>query len=151
MAEAVAVETGGTLVADDVADTQETPDQFGALDGDIMVYRISGAFFFGATASVSAVLDRIGAHPKTFILDFTDVPLVDSTAARTLEAFAHKLARAGTKLYFTSASRNVRRTLLASGLRAPLVRYASGIKDAIAISRGEKPDRRSGPSRHFSS
>lgn len=33
----------------------------------------SGAFFFGATASVSAVLERIGANPKTFILDFADV------------------------------------------------------------------------------
>lgn len=147
MAEAVAVETGGTLVADDVADTPEdefSAKQSGMLDGDIMVYRISGAFFFGATASVSGVLDRIGEHPKTFILDFADVPIVDSTAARTLEGFAHKLGRAGTKLYFTSASRSVRRTLLTAGLRTPLVRYAARIEDAVAISRGEKPGRRSG-------
>jgi sulfate permease, SulP family len=46
--------------------------------------------FFGATAAVSAVLDRIGAHPKVFVLDFSDVPLVDTTAAKTLEAFVHK-------------------------------------------------------------
>jgi SulP family sulfate permease len=107
-----------------------------------MVYRISGAFFFGATASVSAVLDRIGAHPKAFILDFADVPIVDSTAARTLEAFANRLNRGGTKLYFTSATRSVRRTLLAAGLRKPLVQYATQIEDAVAMSRGERPDRR---------
>jgi sulfate permease, SulP family len=143
MAEAVEVETGRTFVADDTADTSESEQSAVAAAGDdVIIYRISGAFFFGATASVSAVLDRIGAHPKTFILDFADVPLVDSTAARTLEAFAHKLARAGTKLYFTSASRSVRRTLLASGLRTPVVHYASRIEDAIAMSRGEKPDRR---------
>ena len=53
-----------------------------AFNGDVAVYRISGAFFFGATAAVSGVLDRIGAHPKTFILDFAEVPLVDSTAAK---------------------------------------------------------------------
>jgi SulP family sulfate permease len=81
------------------------------------------------------VLDRIGASPKLFILDFADVPLVDSTAARTLESFAHKLQRHGTKLYFTSANRNVRRTLLTAGLRSPLVRYADDIEDAVAASR----------------
>lgn len=145
MAEAVEVETGRTFVAGDVADTPESeqpPSQPAGADSDVMVYRISGAFFFGATASVSAVLDRIGAHPKAFILDFADVPIVDSTAARTLEAFANKLNRGGTKLYFTSATRSVRRTLLAAGLRKPLVQYAAQIEDAVAMSRGERPDRR---------
>jgi sulfate permease, SulP family len=147
MAEAVEVETGGALIADDAADVLEpeaTTNRIGALDPGVMVYRISGAFFFGATASVSAVLDRIGEHPKTFILDFADVPIVDSTAARTLEVFAHKLDRAGTKIYFTSANRSVRRTLLAAGLRTPLVHYATEIEDAVALSRGEKPVRRNG-------
>lgn len=145
MAEAVEVETGRTFVAGDVADTPESEQsssQPAGAGSDVMVYRISGAFFFGATASVSAVLDRIGAHPKAFILDFADVPIVDSTAARTLEAFAKKLKRGGTKLFFTSATRSVRRTLLAAGLRKPLVQYAAQIEDAVAMSRGERPDRR---------
>ena len=34
-------------------------------DPDVMVYRISGALFFGATAAVSTVLDRVGAPPKS--------------------------------------------------------------------------------------
>ncbi|HML30945.1 MAG TPA: STAS domain-containing protein, partial [Hyphomicrobium sp.] len=140
MAEAVEVETGAPLIKDDVADSleiEQTPD----LGKDVMVYRISGAFFFGATAAVGAVLDRIGASPKLFILDFADVPLVDSTAARTLEGFAHKLTRSGTKLYFTSANRNVRRTLLAAGLRTPLVHYASQIEDAVASGRNGKTNK----------
>ncbi|MFT3732059.1 MAG: SulP family inorganic anion transporter [Hyphomicrobium sp.] len=142
MAEAIEVEVGTSLIKDDIADTIETDEareRIATIGNDVIVYRISGAFFFGATASVNAVLDRIGAHPKTFVLDFADVPLVDSTAARTLERFAHKLERAGTKLYLTSASRNVRRTLLSAGLRTPLVRYAASIDEAIALSRGEKP------------
>jgi SulP family sulfate permease len=139
MAEAVEVEGGGSLVEEDVADgssddrTAYRPD---ALNGDIAVYRISGAFFFGATAAVSSVLDRIGAHPKTFILDFSDVPLVDSTAAKALGGFVHKLQHAGTQVYFTSARKNVRRTLLSAGLRKPLVRYASSIDDAVVMSKG---------------
>jgi SulP family sulfate permease len=69
-------------------------------------------------------------------LDIAEVPLDDSTAANALEGFVHKLRRAGTTVYFTSARRNVRRTLLAAGLRKPLVRYASSIEDAVAMSGG---------------
>ncbi len=130
MAESVEIEGGGTMVAEDAADTlgpAGTAAMPNAYNGDVVVYRISGAFFFGATAAVSGVLDRIGAHPKTFVLDFTDVPLVDSTAAKTLEAFVHKLHHAGTAVYFTGARKSVRRTLLLAGLRKPLVRYASTI------------------------
>jgi SulP family sulfate permease len=145
MAEAVEIETGAGFVGDDIADSAEAAPASTAaeaLDGDVMVYRISGAFFFGATASVSTVLDRIGARPKTFILDFAEVPLVDSTAARVLEGFAEKLDRAGSTVYFTSARKSVRRTLLRAGLRTPLVRYAPSIEDAIASSRAA-----SGPER----
>jgi SulP family sulfate permease len=140
MAEAVEVETGGSLITDDVADATgagRTAYDPGAYNGEILVYRISGAFFFGATAAVSGVLDRIGAHPKTFILDFADVPLVDSTAAKALEGFVHKLQHSGTQVYFTSARRSVQRRLLLSGLRKPMVRYASSIEDAVAISKAE--------------
>ncbi|RUO99907.1 SulP family inorganic anion transporter [Hyphomicrobium sp.] len=139
MAEAVEIETGNVLIEDDVADKPEAASEPTALGSDIMVYRISGAFFFGATGSVSAVLDRIGAHPKTFILDFADVSFVDSTAARTLDRFAHKLGRAGTKIYFTSANRSVRQALLRAGLKLPLVHYAADVEDAVAASRAMIP------------
>ena len=62
-----------------------------------------GAFFFGAAAAVSSVLDRIGEHPKVFVLDFSDVPLVDSTAGKALEGFVHKLQQSGTHVYFAGA------------------------------------------------
>jgi sulfate permease, SulP family len=139
MAETVEVEGGGSLVVEDAADgsgDDRTAYRPNAFNGDVAVYRISGAFFFGATAAVSSVLDRIGAHPKTFILDFAEVPLVDSTAAKALEGFVHKLRNGGTEVYFTSARKNVRRALLSAGLRKPMVRYASSIEDAVAMSRG---------------
>ncbi len=138
MAEAVEVETGEQLVAEDVADaigTGRAAYDPAAFNGDVIVYRISGAFFFGATAAVSGVLDRIGVYPKTFILDFSDVPLVDTTAAKTLNGFVHKLRHAGTQVYFTGARKSVRRALLLAQLRKPVVRYASTIEDALAMSR----------------
>lgn len=138
MAEAVQVEGGGPLIVEDTADasgaerTAYDPDAF---NGDIAVYRISGAFFFGATATVSAVLDRIGAHPKTFVLDFSEVPLIDSTAAKALEGFVEKLHHGGTAVYFSGARGSVRRTLLQAGLRRPLVIYAASIANAVAMCR----------------
>jgi len=138
MAEAVEVESGRPFIAHDAADVTGTdrtayePNPFGS---DVAVYHISGAFFFGATAAVSGVLDRIGAYPKTFILDFAEVPLVDSTAAKALAAFVHKLHSVGTAVYFTSARKSVRRSLLLAGLRRPIVTYASSIEDAVAVSR----------------
>ena len=138
MAEAVEVEGGGLLISKDKADAvgdERTHYAAGALGGEVLVYRISGAFFFGATAAVSGVLDRIGAHPKVFVLDFSDVPLVDSTAAKTLERFVHKLDSAGTRVYFSGARPPVRRTLLTAGLRKPLVRYTPTADDAILDAR----------------
>jgi len=136
MAEAIEIEGGGTLVTKDEADATGPgreiyePDAF---NGDAVVYRISGALFFGATAAVSGVLDRLGAQPKAFVLDFAAVPLVDTTAAKVLERFVHKLRSSGTEVYFTAVRKNVRRTLLIAGLREPTVRYVSSIEDAIAM------------------
>jgi len=141
LAEAVEVEGGGRLVAEDEADAtgaQRAPYDPHALNGDVIVYRISGAFFFGATAAVSAVLDRIGERPKIFVLDFTDVPLLDSTAAKALEGFARKLHHAGTTVYFAGARKSVRRTLLAAGLRKPLARYAPNADEAVVQGRSKE-------------
>ena len=139
MAEAVEVETGRRMIGADQADTAGAArgayDPHG-LDGDVMVYRISGAFFFGATAAVGSVLDRIGEHPKVFVLDFSDVPLVDSTAAKSLEGFVHKLQHAGTAVYFAGTAKRVRRTLLIAGLRKSVVRYVATADDAVKHWRG---------------
>jgi len=135
MAEAVEVETGRRLMVDDVADTSgaaRTAYDPDALEAGAVVYRISGAFFFGAAAAVSSALEGIGEHPKVFVLDFSDVPLVDSTAGKALEGFVRRLQQSGTRVYFAGAGRSVRRTLLIAGLRKPLVRYASTAEDALA-------------------
>lgn len=140
MAEAVEVQGGGQLVVEDAPDALDS-DRVAydphRLNGDAIVYRISGAFFFGATAAVNSALDRIGEHPKIFVLDFSEVPLVDSTAAKTLEGFVHKLHHHGTAAYFTGARSSVRRTLLATGLRPPFVHYALTPAEAIAQGRAK--------------
>ena len=97
MAQAVEVERTIPIVADDESDAADDGegiyDAALATDPDIVVYRISGAFFFGAAASVGAALDRIGEHPKAYVIDFSAVPIIDSTAAATIEGFTRKARR----------------------------------------------------------
>ena len=75
--------------------TTKRPQQ----DPTVVVYRISGAFFFGAAASIGAVLERIGDAQRNLIIDFSAVPFVDSTGAKTIEGLAHKAAQRGVGVY----------------------------------------------------
>ena len=135
MAETVEVE-GHALVIEDKADVENgNATDIARHDSDVMVFRISGAFFFGATAAVSTVLDRAGPRPKAFILDFGQVPLIDSTAAATLRGFAKRLSRAGTHVYFAGTRHRVRETLVAAGLTPPLVSYKANVDTALVSSR----------------
>ncbi len=105
------------------------------MSGNVFVFRISGAFFFGATARISTILDRVGERPGVFILDFSAVPLIDSTGAKALHGIVHKLQRAGTEIYFSGARPAVRRALMGAGLREPAVRYSDTIETARAAAR----------------
>ena len=142
MAQAIEVEQPAISVEPDQADAVgsagRTPyDATLASDRDVVVYRISGAFFFGAAAAVGAALDRIGQHPKAYVIDFSSVPIVDSTAAATIEGFARKAKRQGAKLYLSGARPSIRRVLLAHGLRPPLVRFRSQLAEAVEAARKE--------------
>ncbi len=105
-------------------------------DPSIVIYRISGAFFFGAAASIGAVLDRIGADHRALIVDFTAVPLVDSTAAHTIEGLARSAAKHGVKLYLTGTSPELRRELAAHGAGPSLVKYKANIARAVRAVQG---------------
>lgn len=102
---------------------------------DVMVYRISGVFFFGATAEVSIALDRMGEHPRAIVLDFSEVPLIDTTAVNALAAFAKKFDRTKTKIYLVGLRPDLKRALVA----AKLHRYARFAKDIDAALQRVKP------------
>lgn len=103
-----------------------------ATDADTVVYRISGAFFFGAASTVGTVLDRIADQRKNFILDCSAVPSFDSTAANVIEGAAHKARRAGVRIIIAGAPQQTRRMLINHGVKRPLVTYAASIRDARA-------------------
>ena len=140
MAQAVEVESDRPLIRDDQADGTNGDDRTRydtalATDRDVVVYRISGAFFFGAAASVATALDRIGEHPKAYVVDVSGVPILDSTAATTIGAFARKAAGAGAAVHVAGARPPIQRMLWAHRVRPPAVHFASNVTDAIAAAR----------------
>ena len=139
MSQTTALETHVPLVAeDDVAD-DGVDDETSQQDPTVVVYRISGAFFFGAAASIGTVLERIGEAHRNLIIDFTAVPFVDSTGAKTIEGLAHKAAQCGVGVTLTGMSEGVRRELAAQGARRPLVNKAVSIDQALGEIRGRGP------------
>jgi SulP family sulfate permease len=141
MAEAVEVDKVAPLRLDDRADDDnngtghERYDPALARDRDLVVFRISGAFFFGAAAEVAAALDRLGAHPKAYVIDVSAVPVLDSTAAATIEGFARKAVRRGAGIHIAGARPAIRRTFEAHGVRPPEVSFAPTIEAAVADAR----------------
>jgi SulP family sulfate permease len=135
MAEMTGIEDGTPLVAADQADNDDgrTPyDPKLAVDPDVLVYRITGAFFFGAASAIGTVLDGIADKRKAFVVDFAAVPFLDSTAANAMGRVAAKAGRQGIRLFITGASPTVRRALLTHGVSPPRARYRETIARAIA-------------------
>lgn len=125
MAGQVAVEPAGGA-----AEGEEGYDPEVLHDPDVAVCRISGAFFFASAAAVGAALDRIGEQPKAYVLDLSDAPLLDSTAAAAIADFCRNAARRAAMVYVAGAHREVRRTLIAHGVRPPLARFRGDVPHA---------------------
>ena len=97
---------------------------------DVVVYRISGAFFFGAAGTVSGVLDRIADRHRALILDFAAVPFIDTTAANAIAAVVRKAHRHKVAVYVSGAAPMVKRALVSRGIDAPLTEYQTSIDAA---------------------
>src|SRR5690606_10668998 len=128
MAQAVEVEGGLPMIAPDRADSDREGGRMpsggaGHTHRAIAVCRISGAFFFGAAGAVSTALDRLGETPRAYVIDLAEVPMLDSTGATTIEAFARKIARRQAGLHITGARPAVRRMLQSHGVCPPAVRF----------------------------
>jgi SulP family sulfate permease len=135
MAHAVAVEAHAPPAIEDLPDTangdRKRYDAAEASDPDTVVYRISGAFFFGAAETVGAVFDRIADKHRNFVLDCSKVPFLDSTAANVIEGAARKASRAGVRFYIAGASPQVRRRHLSHGVRQPHARYGASVASVL--------------------
>src|SRR5260370_10954839 len=88
MAEMTGIEDGTPLVSADRADGDDDDrapyDSKLAAAPDVLVYRITGAFFFGAASTVGTVLDGIADPRNGFVVDFAAAPFPGSTPADSM-------------------------------------------------------------------
>ncbi|WP_323781808.1 SulP family inorganic anion transporter [Leisingera sp.] len=134
MSRTTEVATDGAFVVGDEADITHPRGEYHeeqAANPDVAIYRITGALFFGATASIGSVLDRIQDPHKALIVDFSAVPFLDSTGANMIEGLARKAQKQGVALWLTGASRDILRVFVTHGLKRPLVHYSASVDEAL--------------------
>ena len=68
---------------------------------------MEGPLFFGVASEISEVLDRIGEHPKKFILDCRAVPFLDLSGAHSLKVMIDRFHKGGTEVVFKNANAQV--------------------------------------------
>jgi sulfate permease, SulP family len=141
MAQMTGIEAAGPIASRDRAD-QDDEDGRGrydaklATDPDVLVYRITGAFFFGAASTVGTVLDSIADSRKSFVVDFSAVPFLDSTAANAMGRVATRAQQQGVRLFITGASPAVRRELITHGVSPPRAKFRETVERAVADIKG---------------
>ncbi|MDH6266666.1 SulP family sulfate permease [Rhizobium sp. SG_E_25_P2] len=101
---------------------------------DIIAYRLEGVFFFGAAASMGAVLDRISDGAKIFILDVAAAAYIDSTAANVIEGMARKANRRGVRVIIAGARADVEAILRAHHAAPPLIAFAPSVEAAFTLA-----------------
>jgi SulP family sulfate permease len=142
MSQAVALERHAPLVPEDRADDANggrTPyDETERADPDLVIYRVTGALFFGAAASIGAVLERIADTHRALVLDFSAVPFLDSTGANTIRALSDKAARRGVLVILCGPSQAVRRELAAHGVAPPRVLLAASLEEGVAMAQADR-------------
>ncbi|WP_417491539.1 SulP family inorganic anion transporter [Maricaulis sp.] len=139
MSQTTAIESLTPFVDEDRPDRITAPADAKAgpteQDADILVYRISGAFFFGAAASIGSVLERIADTHRVLIIDFAAVPFVDSTAANMILGLAQRARQRGLPVIISGASPVVQQKLKALEITEPLASYEPALEPAMLAAR----------------
>lgn len=125
---------GIKVVASEDLDDSPKPSGIGRAE-DILVYRIQGAFFFGAAASVGNVLERIPDAHRAMVIDFAEAAMVDSTAIRTISALVSKARGKGIIVVLTSVPKDLLSQFAVHGLQSPTVLIAPTLRQGVRKAR----------------
>ena len=86
----------------------------------------------------AAVLDRIADQRRNFILDCSEIPFMDSTAANIIEGTLRKAERIGVRVIIVGANTQVRRALYQHHVRPPRVLMRASVPAALDTIRSER-------------
>ncbi len=83
---------------------------------EMLVYTIEGPLFFGAVHAFERSLVHIARDPRYLILRLENVPFVDLTGLKMLNAVIRNLQRRGITVYLCEANPQVRRHMYRAGM-----------------------------------
>jgi SulP family sulfate permease len=136
MTQVVSIETGMANTVDDEADDMDrSRSSADASERDTLVCRFTGPLFFGVATNIVTTLERIGAFPKTVILDLSRVPLADSSAAASLRGFVERARSHGAAVFVAGATAGVRKSLQDESLDLPETSFVASVDDARMAAR----------------
>lgn len=110
-------------------------------DDQIAIYSIDGPFFFGTASRVADALETAGKYPRAYILDFANVPIIDSTAANALRGFLEKMHAADVEVYAANIKPQAWHVLLRGHLGPPLIEHSGSLQEALAAARKASEER----------
>lgn len=116
---------------------RQIPGEENELPQEISIYHIDGPFFFGASSRLKAVLDEHRPQKKITILDFDNVPFIDSTGLKILNEFIKDSNKRGVDLILTNID-HARELFTSLNLGVdPLKRYltAPTLADALQMAK----------------
>lgn len=117
--------------------TQEDELPLDNSDADTVVYRLDGAFFFGAVAAASAVLDRIAAGHRNLVLDCSGIQFIDTSGANLLAGVIKKAQRSGVRVYVVSERPEIRLMLAHHELPMKDIVFTTTLTQARWAIRGD--------------
>ncbi len=116
---------------EDADDASDTTEQRRRLPKGVEVYELRGPLFFGVAEHLLDLLQRTGPAPKIYVLNLSDVPLVDATGASTLRDFIARCARRHIPVYIAGLSRSVKATLRSMHALPPTATLFDSLDEAI--------------------
>eukprot|EP01035_Chromulina_nebulosa_P015640 gene15640-20725_t len=81
-------------------------------DTDTVIYRLDGAFFFGAAATAGLLLDRIPDRHRNIVFDCGRLSMMDSSGAYVLAGTIRKASGNGVRTIIVAAAPELREMLL---------------------------------------
>jgi SulP family sulfate permease len=125
------------VTADDELETPEQVAHGKDIPEGVIVYRIFGAFLFGAAEKMEDALERVGKLPRVLILRMQLVPAMDLTALNALESICERMQKAGGVLILSGPHRQPLAMMAKAGFVEKIGRanIRAHFDDALARSR----------------
>lgn len=123
------------VTAGDTGLSPEEADLLAGSDRRIVLYHLSGPFSFGAAKGMVRKMTQ-GDNFDLLVLDFTEVPFLDSSAARALSDVVSRATRAGKTVYFSGLGEKPRQLLSDMGVLdlVPAANIAESRREALAAA-----------------